>query len=94
MQAHAVGNASASGSAEASDSPANGLSSVEAAYLKSLLEGLDVESCLGSESEDIVVDSINEKLFDLLGDTALEYGAEGPQVIEDYREEIQEAIGR
>lgn len=94
LQAHAVGNASASGSAEASDSPANGLSSVEAAYLKSLLEGLDVESCLGSESEDIVVDSINEKLFDLLGDTALEYGAEGPQVIEDYREEIQEAIGR
>ena len=58
------------------------------------MEGLDAESCLGNESEDIVVDAINEKLFDLLGDTALEYGADGPQVIEDYREEIQEAIGQ
>lgn len=94
VQERAVVGTSASSLTAADDLPASALSSVETAYLVALLEGLDAESCLGNESEDIVVDAINEKLFDLLGDTALEYGADGPQVIEDYREEIQEAIGQ
>lgn len=72
-----------------------GLETVEVSYLTALLRNLpNAKACLGSESEDIVVDSINEKLFDLLGDTALEYGSAGPQIIEDYREEVKGALGQ
>lgn len=45
-----------------------------------------------STSEDIMVDTINEALFDLLGDTAIEYGPDGPQIIEDYREDVEEIL--
>ncbi len=43
---------------------------------------------------DLMVDAINEKLFDLLGDTALEFGADGkPRLIEDYRDDVRAALG-
>ena len=45
-----------------------------------------------STSEDMMVDTINEALFDLLGDTAIEYGPDGPQIIEDYREDVEEIL--
>ena len=45
-----------------------------------------------STSEDMMVDAINEALFDLLGDTAIEYGPDGPQIIEDYREDVEEIL--
>ena len=47
---------------------------------------------LVSASEDMMVDAINEALFDLLGDTAIEYGPDGPQIIEDYREDVEEIL--
>lgn len=47
---------------------------------------------LVSISEDMMVDAINEALFDLLGDTAIEYGPDGPQIIEDYREDVEEIL--
>jgi hypothetical protein len=41
-----------------------------------------------------MVDAINEKLFDLLGDTALEFGPDGaPRVIEDYCDDVRQALG-
>ena len=58
-----------------------------------MIEPSTAAASLGSEEEDLVVDSINEKLFDLLGDTALEFGADGPQIIDDYREEVKGALG-
>ena len=45
------------------------------------------------ESEDIIVDSINEKLFELLGDIAIEYADSGPTVIKDYRDDLKGALG-
>ena len=45
-----------------------------------------------STIEDMMVDTINEALFDLLGDTAIEYGPDGPQIIEDYREDVEEIL--
>ena len=45
-----------------------------------------------STSEDMMVDAINGALFDLLGDTAIEYGPDGPQIIEDYREDVEEIL--
>ena len=43
-------------------------------------------------TEDLLVDAINEELFDLLGDTVLEFGPEGPQLIEDYQEDIERIV--
>lgn len=42
-----------------------------------------------SDNVDLLVDSINEKLYDLLGDTALEFDESGaPSVVEDYAEDV------
>lgn len=43
----------------------------------------------GSPSVEMLVDSANEKLFDLEGDTVLEFGDDGPHVIEDYEEDLR-----
>lgn len=41
----------------------------------------------------IVVDSINDKLFDEIGDTVIEFNDQDqPQLIEDYREDVKELI--
>ncbi|MBB1085502.1 TerB N-terminal domain-containing protein [Limosilactobacillus fastidiosus] len=41
----------------------------------------------------IVVDEINDKLFDELGDTAIEFNDQDqPQIIDDYRDEVEEII--
>ena len=37
----------------------------------------------------MLVDAINEVLFDLVGDTLIEYGPDGPELIEDYREDVE-----
>ena len=73
-----------------SDSP---LSPAQAAYLQALLtedEGAKTEAVhRAGISEDMLVDAINEALFDLLGDTAIEFGSTGPQVIEDYEDDVR-----
>lgn len=61
-----------------------GLNEEEADMLRALLAGDAAPA-----EVDMLVDSINEKLFDLLGDTALEFGAAGPQIVEDYREDLE-----
>ncbi len=37
----------------------------------------------------MLVDAVNEKLYDLLGDTALEFDGGAPVLIEDYREDVE-----
>ena len=37
----------------------------------------------------MLVDSINEKLFDLVGDTVLEFGDAGPTLVEDYEQDLR-----
>ena len=41
------------------------------------------------KSEDMLVDGINEALFDLVGDTVIEFGAAGPHIIEDYKADVR-----
>ena len=57
-------------------------------YLRALLEhnAVQAESAVvqSGQSEDMLVDTINESLFDLVGDTVIEFSAAGPQIIEDY----------
>lgn len=63
------------------------------AYLRALLEQNAAQATSAVErsgqSEDMLVDSINEALFDLVGDTVIEFGAAGPQIIEDYEADVR-----
>ena len=63
------------------------------AYLRALLEQNAAQTASAVEqsgkSEDMLVDSINEALFDLVGDTVIEFSAAGPQIIEDYEADVR-----
>lgn len=67
------------------------LSSAQAAYVRALLIGAGAAEALEAAgcTEDMMVDAVNEALFDALGDTALEYGADGPQIIDEYRQDVE-----
>ena len=66
-----------------------GLTSEELSLLHELLDG----HASSSPGTDLLVDAINEKLFDLLGDTAIEFDETGaPTLVEDYVEDVREAI--
>lgn len=62
-------------------------------YLRALLEQNAAQAASAVEksgqSKDMLVDSINEALFDLMGDTVIEFGAAGPQIIEDYEADVR-----
>lgn len=69
------------------------LSECEHAWLVALLKG-DVagqRDALASSAftDDLMADAVNEKLFDYLGDTAVECAADGYAVVEDYREDVK-----
>lgn len=70
-----------------------GLGPSEVGYLRALLEKDQAGAAkIAKEkhgSEDMLVDAINEALFDLVGDTVIEYGPDGPELIEDYREDVE-----
>ena len=64
------------------------------AYLRALADGGTAAASAAARasgtSEDLLVDTINEALFDQVGDTVIEYGPDGnPQLIEDYREDVE-----
>lgn len=64
----------------------------ERALVKALLEG--EQAPCAKTSADLLVDAVNEKLFDLVGDTVVEFGADGaPKLIEDYADDVREALG-
>lgn len=75
------------------DSP---LTCDQRAYVQALYNGDETaqkEALRTSDmSEDMLVDAINEALFDLIGDTVIEYGSEGPELIEDYRSDVEGLI--
>lgn len=62
-------------------------------YLRALFEQNAAQAASAVErsgqSEDMLVDNINEALFDLVGDTVIEFGAAGPQIIEDYEADVR-----
>lgn len=71
----------------------NELAPAADAYLRALLEhnAVQAESAVAQSerSEDMLVDTINEALFDLVGDTVIEFSAAGPQIIEDYEADVR-----
>lgn len=76
-----------------SDAP---LTDVQARYLAALSTcdraGTSVALAAAGTSEDLLVDAINEALFDLVGDTVIEFGASGPELVEDYLPDIEELL--
>lgn len=72
---------------------ANKLAPAADAFLRALLEQNAAQATSAvahsGQSEDMLVDSINEALFDLVGDTVIEFGAAGPQIIEDYEADVR-----
>lgn len=76
--------------------PADAVSALDPAadaYLRALLEQNAAQTASAvtqsGKSEDMLVDSINEALFDLVGDTVIEFGSAGPQIIEDYEADVR-----
>lgn len=79
--------------AAASTDAATELAPAATAYLRALLEQNAAQATAAvahsGQSEDMLVDTINEALFDLVGDTVIEFGAAGPQIIEDYEADVR-----
>lgn len=77
----------------ASAEAANKLAPAADAFLRALLERNTAQATLAvaqsGKSEDMLVDSINEALFDLVGDTVIEFGSAGPKIIEDYEADVR-----
>ena len=71
----------------------NELAPAADAFLRALLEQNAAQATSAvahsGKSEDMLVDSINETLFDLVGDTVIEFSAAGPQIIEDYKADVR-----
>lgn len=67
-----------------------------APYLRSLLSGDAAGAARALDgaglTEDLAVDAVNEALFDLIGDTAVEFADGGPAPIEDYREDLERIV--
>ena len=79
--------------AAASTDAATELAPAATAYLRALLEQNTAQATAAvahsGQSEDMLVDTINEALFDLVGDTVIEFGAAGPRIIEDYEADVR-----
>ena len=66
-----------------------GLAAEERGLLEDLLAGRPARAA----QADLLVDAINEKLFDLVGDTVLEFDETGsPVLVEDYVDDVRSAL--
>lgn len=73
------------------DSP---LDENEKAFLNALLTGSDYSETARKAGilPSVLADSINEKLFDIFGDTVIDFGSDIPELIEDYIDELKSYI--
>lgn len=71
-----------------------GLDPLESRLLQGLMAGTPVTELLGPTDPfaSVVVDSINEKLFDFIGDACIEFDGDEPRIIEDYLDDIREVL--
>ena len=66
------------------------LTQAEKSFLRELLEGECRQELLEAGlSPDMIVDRINEKLFDAVGDAVLELLSDGIGIVEDYEDEVR-----
>lgn len=66
----------------------------EYALLHALLYGGDYHAALGKGAMlSVLADGINEKLYDIIGDTVIEFDGDIPTLIDDYTDELKGIIG-
>ncbi|MDI9590867.1 MAG: TerB N-terminal domain-containing protein [Acidobacteriota bacterium] len=70
------------------------LSPLEARVIAGLVEGTPLSELLSPTDPfpSVVIDGINEKLFDLIGDAVIEFDGDEPHVIDDYLDDIREVL--
>ena len=78
----------------AAQAEAANLSNIEYEFMKCLLYGKDYSDLVKSNGLmlSVLIDSINEKLFDMFCDTVLIFEGDKPELIEDYEAELKEII--
>ncbi len=90
---HAVAASLADTGGEINECPLDG---PECRWVTALLESdsLAAHDVLAASglTDDLMADAVNEKLFDYLGDTAVEWCDGGYAVVEDYREDVEGLI--
>lgn len=70
-----------------------GLTELELRFVLRLLDGQPTDDLLsGALTAELLVDAVNEKLFDLLGDTAVEFVGAQPSIVEDYWDDVKGAV--
>ena len=90
-----VPNTADSGTAASEAAMPSGLDDVHQQILRLLLEGEDPSSFIAEHllMPSIVADTINEQLFDEIGDNVLDYDGTALSLVEDYRDEVTCALG-
>ena len=71
-----------------------GLTPSELAFLQALLAGdvAGAKAAVGVGMASLMVDAVNEKLYDEIGDAAIEFDGDTPQLVEDYRPDVEELL--
>lgn len=77
---------------DSSDDEDYGLSNIEMQTVIMLLKGEDPTQYLKEQNlmPAIIIDSINEKIFDEIGDNVIEFIDDTPTIVEDYQEDLEE----
>ena len=72
----------------------HGLTTTELAILSALLDGLPYQELVSASGQllSTSLDTMTEKLFDLVGDVVIEFDGDEPFIIEDYRDDVAEII--
>lgn len=83
-----------SGEAETADT-LYGLDGLHSELLRALCRGDELRETIRENHliPSVVVDTINEALFDALGDSALSFDGTQIRIVEDYREELKQMLG-
>ena len=71
------------------------LDAAESAFLHALLYGDDWKAAAREYGTmpSLLSDSVNEKLFDIFGDTVIDCSSDVPELIEDYSDELKRIVG-
>ena len=71
-----------------------GLTASELEFLQALLVGdvAGAKAAVGVGMASLMVDAVNEKLYDEIGDAAIEFDGDTPQLVEDYRPDVEELL--
>ena len=68
----------------------------ETEFLHLLLDGKDIQEFVRERHLmlSVLVDSVNEKLYDAIGDTVLEMNGDEPEILPDYLEDLKDLMGQ